>query len=392
VVDYEIDEIPEVPIEVIVGWEKRPGKKDRPIKEDVMVRGVRASVRVRNAKNGNISLAIAEQPRYMVLKDGGKSADKFATTKAVSKATRNAIMDHFAAVEALITEFVLNARKAGRAYISVADVAPPAALAAADDVQQGLRSLESRTVEPLGNTEGNVFWEWAGAQAKADPKLKAGLIPDIKAFISRTWGAQNVQDVPAAHKRRLYEFVCLQVGNVTGTAPVNPVPAGLGEVTPSFVVPPAAVVPPPAPAVVPPPVAVPVPAVPADPAPEPESAPPEDEPTPVLAPPAAPTGPPGEEPAIPGAWAELVAVAEDLAMQLNMDPEGFDAQLMPLAATYAETGDVGPLQTYVGKLQGLLDARANPAKPRTRRIPIPEHVVPEDEADDAGSLFDGEES
>ena len=79
-------------------------------------------VRVRDAHKGNIFIGVASQPLKMRLKSGEEVPDEFAFQKVTTKAERNALRKHLAAVEGIVQDFVLEQKRRGNALVVAAEV------------------------------------------------------------------------------------------------------------------------------------------------------------------------------------------------------------------------------------------------------------------------------
>lgn len=221
--DYRIDEIEEVPIDVWVI--DAAGKKK---KEDFMVPGVRAAVRVRDPHTGNVTLGIAEQPRFIVLKDGGKKADGFAVIKAVSKAARNAKLDHFAGLESLMKDFYRKAKASGQAYIA-AEV-PDEQQAAVNAVRTAVRHVADRAAGPLvaamiGEEASREVWDTLRALCAGRPALMKELPAAVKGYMVKRWGKQKVAELLTSELPSVYAYVgemVKQAADADGEPPAPP--------------------------------------------------------------------------------------------------------------------------------------------------------------------------
>jgi len=168
-----------------------------------------ANVEVVDTTNGNVFPAVYNQAEVLSLKNGGWRLNEHALQIAISKATRNAILYHFAGVEATVQKFVEAAKARGDVLI-LGHVSQELD-EASDAREQARKHHQLRRAEPLGKTEAGMFrgeLERAVAEASASGGDASKLTGDCAAFLARAYGAGvTAADIPATDKRRLYEWL-----------------------------------------------------------------------------------------------------------------------------------------------------------------------------------------
>ncbi len=159
------------------------------------VPGVRATVRVTDKRNDNTFCAVVARPRVKILRDGSRKLDEHCEANAVSRATRNAIMDHFWGVADVVKNFVVESQKAGKVYV----VGTPDAQMEEVSRQQAVNTAKRRAMRttPLGNIGRDVF-----LAAVRSTALEAGLDPaafkaDLDAFQASHWPGLKLAEIPA---------------------------------------------------------------------------------------------------------------------------------------------------------------------------------------------------
>jgi hypothetical protein len=138
---------------------------------------------------------VVARPRVKILKDGSRRLDEHAEANTVSRATRNAIMDHFWGVADVVKNFVVESQKAGKVYV----VGTPDAQMEEVSRQQAVNTAKRRAMRttPLGNIGRDVF-----LAAVRSTALEAGLDPaafkaDLDAFQASHWPGLKLAEIPA---------------------------------------------------------------------------------------------------------------------------------------------------------------------------------------------------
>lgn len=168
-----------------------------------------ATVNVIDITNGNVFPGVYNQAEVLALKEGGWRLNEHALQIAVSKATRNAILYHFAGVAKVLQKFIEEAKKRGDVLILghvSADID-----AASDAREESRKHQQLRRAEPLGKTEAGLFRaevERTVKEAEAAGKDAKTLPDDLAKFQARMWGAGvKTPDVPAKDKGKLYDWL-----------------------------------------------------------------------------------------------------------------------------------------------------------------------------------------
>lgn len=159
------------------------------------VPGVRATVRVTDKRNDNTFCAVVARPRVKILRDGSHSLDAHAEANAVSRATRNAIMDHFWGIADTVKNFVVEAQRQGKVYV----VGTPDAQMEEVSRAQAVNSAKRRAMRtvPIGKIGCKVF-EAAVRSTEADAGLGEGALnSDLAAFMATHWPGLKLAEVPA---------------------------------------------------------------------------------------------------------------------------------------------------------------------------------------------------
>jgi hypothetical protein len=168
-----------------------------------------ATVNVIDNTNGNTFPGVYNQAEVLALKDGGWRLNEHALQISVSKATRNAILYHFAGVAKVVQKFAEDAKKRGDMII-LGHVSEEID-AASDARDQAAKHHQLRRAEPLGATEARVFkaeFDRTISEGEAVGKDMGFLGQERLAFIARVWGAEaKVPDIPLRDKSKLYEWL-----------------------------------------------------------------------------------------------------------------------------------------------------------------------------------------
>ncbi len=160
----------------------------------VDVPAVRATVRVTDKRNDTTFVASVTRPRIKVLKDGSHSIDQHTEANAVARATRNAILDHFAGVTDVVKNFVAQAQKDGKVYV-IGDADPQAEeVSRAIATQQAKRKAMRST--PVGKMGAGLFRAKVEA-AEQEGGVQAGvLVRDLAAYMQSRWPGLTLDQVP----------------------------------------------------------------------------------------------------------------------------------------------------------------------------------------------------
>jgi hypothetical protein len=185
----------------------------------------RAVVRVRDTRSDTTFLGVCVEQGVMVTKDGRQRLDNMADRKAISKATRNAILDHFTAVTDAIEAFVSEARKAGQVFVMGETSSEAERVSQAIAVNKAKRLARQKT--PMGKTEAGLFRQRV-EQTEAEGKLEK-LSGDLLEFMARQWPGLKLNEVPADASPILYDWLN-GIRAKAGLAPVGETP-GLPAVT-----------------------------------------------------------------------------------------------------------------------------------------------------------------
>ncbi len=171
----------------------------------VDVPAVRATVRVTDKRNDTTFVASVTRPRIKVLKDGTHSIDQHTEANAVARATRNAILDHFAGVTDVVKNFVAQAQKDGKVYV-IGDADPQAEeVSRAIATQQAKRKAMRST--PVGKMGAGLFRAKV-EQAEQDGGVQAGvLVRDLAAYMQSRWPGLTLDQVPLSEMGTLEQWL-----------------------------------------------------------------------------------------------------------------------------------------------------------------------------------------
>jgi hypothetical protein len=194
----------------------------------------KATVRVRDKRQDVTFVGICVEPAIMALKAGGTRVNEMAPQVAVSKATRNAILDHFVGVEDSIQRFIAEARTRNEVFVS--GEADDAAQLVSDQIAAQRIKREARRQTPLGSMSANLFRaevERTATEAGADVQK---LTRDLMEFIARRWPGLKIAELPEIDKPALDDWLAskrraLGLDAPTETPPTQ-VPAAAPEQAP----------------------------------------------------------------------------------------------------------------------------------------------------------------
>jgi len=165
----------------------------------------KATVRVRDKRQDVTFVGICVEPAIMALKAGGTRVNEMAPQVAVSKATRNAILDHFVGVEDTIQRFIADARARNEVFVS--GEADDAAQLVSDQIAAQRIKREARRQTPLGSMSANLFRaevERTATEAGADVQK---LTRDLMEFIARRWPGLKIAELPEIDKPALDDWL-----------------------------------------------------------------------------------------------------------------------------------------------------------------------------------------
>lgn len=165
----------------------------------------RATVRVKDKQTDTTFVGTVVEPAVMVTRDGRQRLDSHADRKAIAKATRNAILDHFTAVTDVIEEFVAEAKRKHEVFVSGEASAEAERVSQQIAIQKAKR--EAKRKAPIGKTESGIFRSFV-EQTEADGGLTAGkLSADLLEFMGRQWPGLKLAEVPADASPVLYDWL-----------------------------------------------------------------------------------------------------------------------------------------------------------------------------------------
>lgn len=160
----------------------------------VDVPAVRATVRVTDKRNDTTFVAAVTRPRIKVKVDGSHSIDQHTEANAVSRATRNAIMDHFSGVADVVKNFVVEAQRQGKVYVIGEADAQAEEVSRAIATQQAKRkAMRSAPVGKMGAGLFKIKVETAEQEGGAE---RGTLVRDLAAFMKSRWGDLTLDQVP----------------------------------------------------------------------------------------------------------------------------------------------------------------------------------------------------
>ncbi len=160
----------------------------------VDVPAVRATVRVTDKRSDTTFVSSVTRPRIKVLKNGDHRIDQHTEANAVARATRNAILDHFAGVTDVVQRFIQDCQKAGKVYV-IGDADPQAEeVSRAIATQQAKRKAMRST--PVGKMGAGLFRAKVEA-AEQEGGVQAGvLVRDLAAYMQSRWPGLTLDQVP----------------------------------------------------------------------------------------------------------------------------------------------------------------------------------------------------
>lgn len=171
----------------------------------VDVPAVRATVQVTDKRNDTTFVASVTRPRIKVLRDGGHSIDQHTEANAVARATRNAILDHFAGVTDVVKNFVVEAQKSGKVYVIGEADAQAEEVSRAIATQQAKRRAMRST--PVGKMGAGLFRAKV-EQAEQDGGVQAGvLVRDLAAYMQSRWPGLKLDEVPLSEMGTLEQWL-----------------------------------------------------------------------------------------------------------------------------------------------------------------------------------------
>lgn len=160
----------------------------------VDVPAVRATVRVTDKRNDTTFVASVTRPRIKVKIDGSHSIDQHTEANAVSRATRNAIMDHFSGVADVVKNFVVEAQKQGKVYVIGEADAQAEEVSRAIATQQAKR--KAMRSAPVGKMGAGLFRSKVEAAEQEGGAEKGTLVRDLAAFMKSRWGDLTLDQMP----------------------------------------------------------------------------------------------------------------------------------------------------------------------------------------------------
>lgn len=164
----------------------------------VDVPGVRATVRVTDKRNDNTFCASVARARVKILRNGDKKIDEHCEANAVARATRNAILDHFAGITDTVMEFVKQAQKDGKVYVMGAPDEQMEEVSRQQAVNRAKRKAMHST--PLGNLGREVFLSELRETAQEAGMAPEALKPDLDAFQNAQWPGLKLAEIPASDR------------------------------------------------------------------------------------------------------------------------------------------------------------------------------------------------
>ena len=163
-----------------------------------------ATVRVKDLRNNVTFLGQCTEPAVLIRKDGSRLIDDMADRKAVTKATRNAILDHFAGVEDYITQFVKERIAAGDAFVGGEPDAQ------AEEVSRQIAATatkrKAREQIPIGDSGAKRLVQRV-ADLESEAKLQPGaLAGEFGKWRSARWPGLKTQEIPAREEPAIDEW------------------------------------------------------------------------------------------------------------------------------------------------------------------------------------------
>lgn len=154
----------------------------------------RATVRVHDKQTDTTFVGTVVEPALMVTRDGRQRLDNMADRKAIAKATRNAILDHFTAVTDVIEDFVATARKNNEVFVSGEATAEAERVSQQITIQKAKREAKRRT--PVGPVEAGIFGKQV-TDTEAEANIEKGkLVNEFSNLLKRQWGDLKLADIP----------------------------------------------------------------------------------------------------------------------------------------------------------------------------------------------------